>query len=217
MKAVKMLLGAVVVLAVPSVSEVAHAEMVFGIETSTVRNSYPNDQVGFSDSAFFGDVTSPCTGVCRLFGQVRGDVFGVHVALGRSRIGAFAEDGKTIDPLYVLDFLGMTTFGERVKGDVRMKKVGMLGLSLLESTEESECNYVCANSGCTRAVLLCPDIGESDVTIGVKVVGGVEIAFGGSWIAQGCVEYADYELLREFVSTRNVDQLALTFRFGYRF
>ncbi|CAJ2376794.1 MAG: exported hypothetical protein [Arenicellales bacterium IbO2] len=215
MKAVKMLLGAVVVLAVPSVVGVAHAELVFGAETRMVRNTYPSGSASFSDSALFRDLTSPCTGVCRLFGQVRGDTFGMHVSLGRTQMGAFREAIASLQqPLYVLDLLGTATFGERVKGDVRIKGVGMLGLSLLESrTEGPACPVRCLNSACTSYTRTCRFEEGHDVNLGVKIVGGVEIPFRENWIGQVCVEYADYEPFQK----RDFDQLALAFRFGYRF
>ena len=229
MKAVKMLFGAVVALAVSGVNEFAYAELVFGAETRMVRNTYPTGSAAFSDSAFFGDLTSPCTGVCRLFGQVRGDTFGMHISLGRAQMDSFNLGGGVVSspnyvrdntrvffrPLYVLDLLGVVTFGERVKDGARIKGVGMFGLSLLESaTFGPNCPVSCLNDSCTRFIRTCPSPPEGHhVDVGVKIVGGVEIPFRENWIGQVCVEYADYEPFQK----RDFDQLSLAFRFGYRF
>ncbi|MDA8041299.1 MAG: hypothetical protein MPJ22_02610, partial [Pirellulales bacterium] len=216
-KAVKMLLGAVVVLAVPSVSEVAHAEGVFGMEMSAVRND-----LGVGASASGAEFA--------VFGQARGDVFGVHASLGNTVIPAKHEGERTdIEMLSTFDLLGMVTFGERVKG------VGMFGISTRELRADSR--------GCTRTVC---GLSGGDTAVGIKLAGGVEIPFGENWMGQWLLEYADYGTIRipripndapsRIVQQHphliydhtphigpfeevNVDtrQLAITFRFGYRF
>lgn len=219
MKAVKMLLGAVIALAVLGVTEVrAEKEWAVGIEKRGVYNVYPTGSVDFNLNRLFPSITSPCAGGCRLFGQVRGDKFGLHVALGDDAFGTeftaaiIQEDRRAFLPQYVLDFLGMMTFGERVKDDVRLKGVGMFGLSLLESVkyiESSICPYRCIGRICDN---FCSGPGH-DVDFGVKIAGGVDILFRENWMGEICVEYADYAPFQN----RDFAQLALVFRFGYRF
>lgn len=252
-KVVKMLFGAVVALIVSGVTEVARAELVFGVETSTVRNSYPAGRVDFADWAFQVSIDSaPCGGPCGVFGQVRGDTFGVHVGLGRDQMSSFSQrvvglyrqsrdsgdpgyhvfleapNGSgasvSVDPLYMLDLLGMMTFGARVKGNVRMQGVGMFGLSLLESVKTgTTCAVRCSNSSCMYNSawshdLLCPSKRENDFNVGMKITGGVDILFRKNWLGQVSVEYAEYDINpNHVVEKRNLEQLALSFRFGYRF
>ena len=219
MKAVKMLLGAVVALAVPSVSEVVHAEGVFGMEMSAVRNDLG---IGSASGAEFA-----------VFGQARGDVFGVHASLGNTVIPAKIEVGHTeIEMLSTFDLLGMVTFGERVKG------VGMFGISTRELRADSR--------GCSRSAC---GLSGGDTAVGIKFAGGVEIPLGENWMGQWLLEYADYGSISipripsdpppnvnlnhpshthivhyhpthtgpfEEVSVET-SQLAITFRFGYRF
>ena len=207
MKAVKMLLGAVVVLAVPSVSEVAHAEGVFGMEMSAVRNSHEGISVhGSASGAEFA-----------VFGQVRGDVFGVHASLGHSVFPAnHASERTKIEMLSTFDLLGTVTFGERVKG------VGMFGISTRELRADSR---GCSGSAC--------GLSGGDTAVGIKIAGGVEVPFGENWMGQWLLEYADYRRIgfpRIPSDTRahvragpfgeagvETSQLAITFRFGYRF
>ncbi|MDA8014622.1 MAG: hypothetical protein MPK09_03285 [Gammaproteobacteria bacterium] len=210
MKAVKMLFGMAIALAVPSVSEVVHAEGVFGMEMSAVRNNYEG-QGGLVNGAEFA-----------VFGQVRGEVFGVHASLGNTVIPAKIEVGHTeIEMLSTFDLLGMVTFGERVKG------VGMFGISTRELRADSR--------GCSRSAC---GLSGGDTAVGIKFAGGVEIPFGENWMGQWLLEYADYGAVRiprisnDVPSSHvhnhrptgtfnevgvNASQFAITFRIGYRF
>ena len=208
MNAVKCgLFGAAMVFAALGVNESAHAEGVFGMEMSTVRNGYVGKGSAFGKADASGAEFA-------VFGQARGDVFGVHASFGHGALSLIPvkHDGvlTKIETLYALDVLGMAAFGDRVKG------VGMFGLSMFEWKVTSQ-------GGCISDV--CGLSGQ-DTTFGIRLAGGVESPLGEKWMGQWLIEYTEYGdivvhdpngSIPDAGGKVEVDQLAITFRLGYRF